>query len=87
MDVSMTVNSDSQSGRLRHDWQYTELTFPLAVRGFHIYTLTRLCTTDWKATESEKGTQQHRGQICHHWQETKVLEILIPFNSIDAKTL
>jgi len=50
----MTVNSDSQSGRLRHDWQYTELTFPLAVRGFHIYTLTRLCTTDWKATESER---------------------------------
>ena len=51
------------------DWgmtgsESTELTFPLAVRGFHIYTLTRLCTTDWKATESEKRTQQQRGQIC-----------------------
>jgi len=51
------------------DWgmtgsENTELTFPLAVRGFHIYTLTRLSTTDWKATESKKRTQQHRGQIC-----------------------
>ena len=62
----MTVNCDSQSGRLRHDWQWKHRAdLPLGCSWFsHNYTHWQDCVPQTGKQLSKKRTQQQRGQIC-----------------------